>query len=32
MTDQPSEHRRPDDELVAAVLDGEATADERARV
>jgi hypothetical protein len=33
MTDQqPSGYRRPDDELVSAVLDGEATPEERARV
>ena len=32
MTDQPGEYRRPDDELVSAVLDGEATPEERARV
>ncbi len=32
MTDPTGGHRHPDDELVAAVLDGEATADERARV
>jgi hypothetical protein len=32
MTDQPPDFGRPDDELVSAVLDGEATADERARL
>ena len=32
MTDLPGDPRRPDDELVSAVLDGEATPAERARV